>query len=101
MGEGIAALAPLRARIDAVDAEIVRLLARRMEIVEEVIAIKARAGIPAALPDRVEEVVRKARREAEAAGVPADLAETLWRAMVDWIIAYEDGKLGPGAERTA
>lgn len=93
---GEATLAPLRARIDAVDAEIVRLLARRMEIVDEVIAIKAHEGLPAALPARVEEVVARARHEAERSGVPADLVEILWRTMVDWVIAYEDTKLGEG-----
>lgn len=92
-GEAAASLAPLRAEIDAVDAEIVRLLARRMEIVERVVAIKRRDGIAAALPDRVEDVLRRVRGEAAERGLPPELAETVWRALVDWIIAYEEAKL--------
>ncbi|HMO30560.1 chorismate mutase [Enterovirga sp.] len=89
-------LAPLRAEIDICDAEIVALLARRMEIVERVIAIKSGHGIPALLPDRVEDVVARVRGEAGRDGVPPDLVETVWRAMMDWIIAYEDERLGAG-----
>lgn len=88
-----APLAPLRAEIDEVDAGIVRLLARRMDIVQRVVAIKEKHGIPALLADRVEEVVAHVRREATEAGVPPDLAETIWRAMVNWTIAYEEERL--------
>ncbi|TDR94434.1 chorismate mutase [Enterovirga rhinocerotis] len=86
-------LAPLRVEIDAVDAEIVGLLARRLGIVERVIAIKQEHGLPALLPDRVEEVVAHVREKASQGGVPPDLAETLWRAMIDWTIAYEERRL--------
>ena len=91
---GAASLAPLRAEIDAVDREIVRLLARRMGIVERVLSVKKREGIPAFLPERVEDVAAKVRRQAAAADLPPDLAETVWRSMMDWIIAYENERLG-------
>ena len=87
------ALKPLRAEIDAVDAEIAALLAKRMAVVERVIAIKREAGIPALLKDRVEEVAAHVRGQAEARGAPPDLAETVWRAMMGWVIAYEDVRL--------
>lgn len=93
-GDETFSLAPLRAEIDALDAEIVGLLARRMAVVERVVAIKNREGIPALLPDRVEEVVGRVRNQAEAAGVPPDLVDTVWRGMIDWIVAYEDARLG-------
>lgn len=88
------ALAPLRAEIDAIDAEIVALLGRWMAVVEQVLAIKHREGIAALLPSRVEEVVRKVRRTAEETEVPPALAETVWRAMIRWVVAYEEGRLG-------
>lgn len=86
-------LAGLRREIDALDREIVAALARRMQIVERVVAVKREHGIAANLPDRVEEVAAKVRREAEREGLPPDLAETVWRAMMDWVIAYEDARL--------
>ena len=88
------ALAPLRAEIDAIDSEIVALLGRRMAVVEQVLAIKHREGIAALLPDRVEDVVRKVRRTAEEKDVPPALAETVWRAMIGWVVSYEEGRLG-------
>lgn len=86
-------LAAFRAEIDAIDAEIVALLARRMAVVDRVVVAKQQHALPALIPERVEEVADNVRRRAEAAGAPPDLAETVWRAMMDWVIAYEDRRL--------
>ena len=88
------ALAACRAEIDALDAELVRLLGRRVEVVDRVVAIKREHDIPALLPDRVEEVVAHVREEAEICGAPPDLAESLYRALIAWTVAYEEKKLG-------
>ena len=87
------ALASCRAEIDALDAELVRLLGRRIEVVERVVAIKKAHAIPALLPDRVEEVVSHVREEAEVCGAPPDLAEKLYRALIAWTVEYEERKL--------
>jgi isochorismate pyruvate lyase len=87
------ALASCRSEIDALDAELVRLLGRRIEVVERVIAIKQAHAIPALLPDRVEEVVAHVREEAEVCGAPPDLAEKLYRALIAWTVEYEERKL--------
>ena len=86
-------LPALRREIDAVDARLVGLLAERFRIVERVVAVKKRDRLPANIPERVEEVVDAARRLAEAEGLPSDLAETLWRAMVAWTIEHEEKQL--------
>lgn len=87
-------LAEARADIDAIDAELVKLLAKRVAVVDRVVEIKAEQGIPALLPERVEEVVAHARRQAEANGAPPDLAELLYRALIAWTVEYEERKLG-------
>ncbi|MCK0197612.1 chorismate mutase [Ancylobacter sp. 6x-1] len=87
-------LAPFRAEIDAIDAEIVTLLARRFEVVQQVVEVKKAEGLAALLPERVEDVVEKVRAEAETKGVPPELAETLWRHMIAFVIAYEEERLG-------
>jgi isochorismate pyruvate lyase len=92
-------LRELRAAIDALDVEIVRLLAKRLALIDRVIAVKRAHGVPARIPERVEEVVAKVRRAAAAAAVPADLAETIWRAMMEWVIAYEKERLGADADK--
>ena len=53
-------LKPYRARIDAIDDQIVDLLKSRFDIIHEVAAIKARESIPAVLEDRVREVIDRA-----------------------------------------
>ncbi|MFC7398805.1 chorismate mutase [Chelatococcus sp. GCM10030263] len=90
-----AVLAAFRAEIDAIDAEMVALVARRMAVVDRVIAVKRAQGLPALIPHRVEDVAARVRAEAAHRGAPPDLAETLWRTMMDWVIAYEDAQLRP------
>jgi isochorismate pyruvate lyase len=86
-------LSDLRKEIDAIDEKLVHLLASRLEVVQRVLKVKTRDGLPANIPERVEEVVTSARRMAEAQGVPPELAELIWRNMVSWTIDYEDRHL--------
>lgn len=91
-----AVLASCRAEIDALDAELIRILARRLEVVDRVVALKRANNIPALLQDRVEEVVAHVREEAVSCGAPPDLAEKLYRHLIAWTIDYEEAKLGGG-----
>ncbi|CAN5222869.1 chorismate mutase [soil metagenome] len=94
MQAGQEGLADLRAIIDGIDRDIVALLAERIKCLDRVIAVKVRDDLPAAIPERIEGVVANVRAEAEAAGMSPDLAEVLWRRLIDWSIAYEDRHLG-------
>jgi isochorismate pyruvate lyase len=94
------ALRDLRAEIDALDAELAGVLARRFRIVDRVIAEKRAAGLPAALPDRIEEVAVNARRRAEALGLPPEGIERLWRVLIAETIRYEEDRLAPSAPET-
>ena len=82
-------MAELRAEIDRMDRELVRMLARRAAYIDRAIQLKQANGWPARIPDRVEEVVMNARAAAEAQGLDPDLIEHLWRQLVDWSIARE------------
>ncbi len=86
-------LSDLRKEIDVIDEKLVHLLASRLKVVQRVVKVKSRDGLPANIPERVEEVVASARRMAEAEGLPPDLAELLWRKMVAWVIDYENQHL--------
>lgn len=86
-------LASLRDEIDAVDAELFKALEKRFEIVDRVINVKRGAGIPAMLPDRIEQVVKNALRHAQATKVPQHTIETLWRQLIAETIKYEDERL--------
>jgi chorismate mutase-like protein len=85
-----ALLAPYRARIDALDAQIVALLGQRFGIIREVAALKAEHGIAPILPDRIEEVVSHARTKAEKAGVDPRLAEQIYRIIIDTACREEE-----------
>ncbi len=86
-------LAELRAEIDAVDAQLVALLQKRFEIADRVIALKAREGIAAALPDRIEQVVQNVLHLAADSNVPPKAIEMLWRTLIAETIAYEEKAL--------
>ena len=49
----------LRARVDEVDGELVRILNERARLVQEIMAIKAEAGAPVYDPRREEEILRR------------------------------------------
>jgi isochorismate pyruvate lyase len=90
------ALAPFRAEIDAIDGAMVDLLAKRFDVVKRVIEVKRAEGLAALLPERVEDVVGKVSAAAIRKGVPPDLAERLWRTLIDWVVEYENGQLKGG-----
>ncbi len=80
----------LRAVIDDLDGRIVELLALRSGCIDRAIELKRVEGLPARIDERVEEVVANARRAADGRGLDPDLAERLWREIIEWSIARED-----------
>ena len=72
-------LSALRTEIDAVDRQLVQLLATRKRLVAEVGAAKSAHGLPVYVPDREHALIRARRAEAEAAGISPDLIEDLLR----------------------
>ena len=78
-----ALLAPYRAKIDALDAQIVALLGERFGVIRDVAKLKAEHGIAPILPERVEQVVQHAREKAEKAGLDPKLAEQIYRIIID------------------
>ncbi len=94
MSEVHPGLAAARVEIDAIDDKLVDLLVERVAVVGKVVVIKQEAGIAALLPERVEEVVARVCARAEAKGIPPDLAERIWRNLIDWTVQYEERHLG-------
>ena len=65
------------------DAQIVALLGERFDVVRQVAALKARHGIHPVLADRLKEVVERARSRAEHVGIDPDVAEGIYRLLLD------------------
>jgi isochorismate pyruvate lyase len=93
---GAAVLAPnaemtaLREKIDALDVALVKILAERQRQIEEAAAIKTRIGWPARIPPRVDQVLGRVLAEAGRNDLDAELARSLWTALIEWSIAYEE-----------
>lgn len=97
--EDCTTMAHIRAEIDRLDEDLVRLFAERAGYIDRAAEIKAEADLPARIDDRVEQVVQNVRRHAETYGLPPDLVEKLWRRLIDWSIAREESRLGPDSLR--
>ena len=89
-------MAELRAQIDLLDRELVALLVRRAGYIDRAIALKPGENLPARIEPRVAEVLANVRATAEAEGLDPQLAEDIWRRIIEWSIAREERVLGPG-----
>ena len=81
-------LAGYRARIDALDGQLIRLLAERFEITKAVGAHKAEVGLPPADPGREAEQVARLRAIAEEVGMDPAFSEQVFRLIVDEVIRH-------------
>ena len=86
-------LQELRQDIDAIDRALVGLLAKRLKIVDQVIAVKRENGIASVVPERIEAVVDHVRAFAADHGIPQHMVENLWRCLIAETIAYEEAAL--------
>ncbi|MGD8112014.1 bifunctional chorismate mutase/prephenate dehydrogenase [Vibrio sp. TRT 17S01] len=69
----------LRDQIDAVDKQMLDLLAQRLALVEKVGEVKSQYGLPIYAPDREAAMLASRREEAEKKGVPPQLIEDILR----------------------
>jgi isochorismate pyruvate lyase len=83
-----ASLEEIRAGMDAIDREVVALLAERVAYVRAAARFKTTsAGVAA--PERVAAVLKTRREWAEAAGLSGDVVEALYRELVAYCVAEE------------
>jgi isochorismate pyruvate lyase len=78
----------LRVAIDALDVELVQLLARRQAYIERAAILKTDRGT---VRDeaRIEEVVQKVLAAAKQAGLSPAIAEAVWRVLIERSIQHE------------
>jgi isochorismate pyruvate lyase len=84
-------MAELRAAIDALDGELVILLARRQAYIERAAILKQTR---AAVRDeaRIEDVIAKVVAAAKEAGLSPAIAEPVWRTLIEVSILHEFAK---------
>ena len=86
--ESCTSMSEVRAGIDALDRELVALIAARMRYMDAAARIKSHRD-DVRDDERKAEVIANARRAAAELGVPPDLAGALWEVLVENSIAYE------------
>lgn len=75
-------LADLRARIDELDRELIRVVSERLAVCHEVAHLKEQTDMPVIQPARVRDVIDSRRQWAIDAGVDPDFAEQLVRVLL-------------------
>ncbi len=83
-------LSALRDRIDAVDRQIIALLAERQRIVVEVAMAKLEAASPFRDREREERLLLRLREHATEAGVDPHQIERLYRVVMDMSVAHQE-----------
>ncbi|NBR51682.1 MAG: chorismate mutase [Alphaproteobacteria bacterium] len=80
----------IRAQIDALDKRLVALLAERQKLIAAAGEVKPSRDT---VRDeaRIEEVVQLVLAEAEKSGLAREIAEPVWRQLIESSIAYEYG----------
>ena len=88
--ESCASMAEVRQGVDALDRALVALLAERQRYMHAAARIKPSRDV---VHDdaRIEDVVAKVLAESGRAGLSADIAEPVWRTLIDRCIAHELG----------
>jgi isochorismate pyruvate lyase len=81
-------LAELRAEIDRIDRELVRLIAERSGFVRRAAELKTRRE-EILDPERIAAILAEIKREAEKLGLDPEVAQETFRAMIDRFVAYE------------
>lgn len=86
-------LPKFRNEIDAIDDQIVDLLARRFAVAGEVAAYKAKSGVAVRLEDRIAEVLERNARRATKNGAEAEAIRAIYKTIIDETCAFEEAKI--------
>ena len=81
-------MAELRQAIDTLDARLVALLATRQAYIERAARLKTGRD-QVRDSERIEDVVAKVLAEGRKAGLNADIAEPVWRTLIEASIRHE------------
>ena len=83
-------LASLRDRIEAVDQQLIALVAERLKIVEHVVAAKLATASPVRDREREELLLQRLRGIAIAAGLDPHQIERMYRVIMDMSVAHQE-----------
>ena len=91
-------LPQLRTEIDALDTQIVALLARRFGVASQVAELKRREGIAVRLPDRIEIVLDGVAELAKKNGAEPEAIRAIYRTVIETTCLHEEAKINSSAD---
>lgn len=83
-------LESLRSRMDYMDRELIRLLARRNRLMERILRYKLERGLSVRDPDREREILDRCRTLAREEGLSGNCVTRVWRALFSEAGRYDD-----------
>jgi chorismate mutase-like protein len=83
----VKSLESLRKEIDQIDQQILELIAKRLEIVNEIGRIKKQTDKQVRNPQREQELLDKLTKKAEKFGISREIVERIWKIFFE--IAYK------------
>lgn len=84
-------LEEIRKEIDLLDDELVDVLGKRMELVKQVAAVKAKGGIPIRQIKREEELLARQRQAARKHELGEEFIEKIFRVVLDESCRIQNG----------
>lgn len=90
MDDALTELNRLRGSIDNMDSALIHLLAERFKVTQRVGELKARAGLPAADPDREARQIARLRALAAEADLDPELAEKFLTFIVAEVVRHHE-----------
>jgi isochorismate pyruvate lyase len=81
-------MADVRTNVDRIDRLLVGLMAERLNYIEQAARIKPSRDTVRD-EDRIEDVISKVRAQCDIDGFDKEMAERMWRAMMEDFIAHE------------
>ncbi|WMY95159.1 MAG: chorismate mutase [Arsenophonus sp.] len=85
-------LLQLRKKIDKIDTLLLKILAKRMQLVTEIGEFKWKKGLPIYIREREKKILELRRKEAKKIGISADLIEDILRRIIFESYKYEKKK---------
>lgn len=86
-------LSVYRNEIDAIDDEIVHLLARRFAVAAQVAGFKKERGIAVRLQDRIGEVLDRVGQSAIKNGAEPEAIRTIYQTVIETTCRFEEAKI--------
>ena len=82
------AMGKIREDIDSLDKDILQLLKKRLNLIEQAALVKPERN-QVRDKARIDEVIALIRQEAQKANYPEDMAEVIWKYIIELSIDYE------------